>query len=327
MRRELALDLRQGQGPEGEALQPGDDGRADLAGVRRAEDEEDPRRWLLEGLEKDVPALLDALHLVDDEDLAAQVGRTRVDARDELAHVVDLVVGGGVQLDDVERPTLADGGAARAGIAGLAVAEVGAVDGLGHDPRHGRLARPAGAHEEEAMADPVQAHGVAERLDDRALADHLAERLGTEAPIERLPGAFALRAHRAGAVGHRSPWPGPRLRGPVPDLCGVSAQRGRQDSAHSGAGYAVHPPSITTAREPDRGVRLGPGRSAAPGEQRLTLLPSGPDVVHASPLRGTRSSTPIAPLASAGSGPREGIQPCWSGLQVQGTASSPPSTA
>src|SRR5258707_545720 len=25
--------------------------------------------------------------------------------------------------------------------------------------------------------------------------------------------------------------------------------------------------------------------------------------------------------------PREGIQPCWSGLQVQGTASSPPSTA
>ena len=26
-------------------------------------------------------------------------------------------------------------------------------------------------------------------------------------------------------------------------------------------------------------------------------------------------------------GPWEGIQPCWSGLQVQGTASSPPSTA
>ncbi len=37
--------------------------------------------------------------------------------------------------------------------------------------------------------------------------------------------------------------------------------------------------------------RLGPGRSAAPGEQRLSLLPSGPDEVHASPLRGTRSST------------------------------------
>ena len=90
---------------------------------------------------------------------------------------------------------------------------------------------------------------------------------------------------------------------------------------------AVHPPSIATTRGPDRGDRLGPGRSAAPGDQRLTLLPSGPDVVHASPLRGTRSSTPLAPLASANGGPREGIQPCWSGLQVQGTASSPPSTA
>ena len=48
--------------------------------------------------------------------------------------------------------------------------------------------------------------------------------------------------------------------------------------------------------------RLGPGRSAAPGEQRLSLLPSGPDEVHASPLRGTRSSTPIAPSASANAG-------------------------
>ena len=100
-----------------------------------------PSRRLLERLEEDVPALLDALHLVDDEDLAAQVRGARVDARHELAHVVDLVVGGGVQLDDVERPALADGDAAGAGVAGLAVAQVRAVDGLGHDARHGGLAR------------------------------------------------------------------------------------------------------------------------------------------------------------------------------------------
>ena len=37
--------------------------------------------------------------------------------------------------------------------------------------------------------------------------------------------------------------------------------------------------------------RLGPGRSAAPGDDRLVLLPSGPDTVRGSPLRGTRSST------------------------------------
>src|SRR3970282_1327434 len=39
--------------------------------------------------------------------------------------------------------------------------------------------------------------------------------------------------------------------------------------------------------------RLGPGRSAAPDEHRLVLLPSGPDTVRESSLRGTRSSTPL----------------------------------
>ena len=94
---------------EREALEARDDGRADLARVGRAEDEEDAVGRLLERLEEDVPALLDALDLVDDEDLAAQVGRGRVDARQQLAHVVDLVVGRGVELDDVERTALADG--------------------------------------------------------------------------------------------------------------------------------------------------------------------------------------------------------------------------
>jgi hypothetical protein len=51
-----------------------------------------------------------------------------------------------------------------------------------------------------------------------------------------------------------------------------------------------------------RSDRLGPGRSAAPGDQRLSLLPSGPDEVHTSPLRGTRSSTSISPSASANAG-------------------------
>ncbi len=71
----------------------------------------------------------------------------------------------------------------------------------------------------------------------------------------------------------------------------------------------MHPPSITTGRGPCRNDELGPGRSAAPGEQRLTLLPSGPDVVHASPLRGTRSSTLVIPLASAKADLGRGFSP------------------
>ncbi len=63
---------------------------------------------------------------------------------------------------------------------------------------------------------------------------------------------------------------------------------------------AVHLPSIEAfGRYPDSW--LGLGTPAAHGGSRLPLLPSGPDGVHASPLRGTQSSTLLtrgqAPLA------------------------------
>ena len=52
----------------------------------------------------------------------------------------------------------------------------------------------------------------------------------------------------------------------------------------------MHPPSTWNSRA-HHDERLGPGRSAAPDDDRLVLLPSGPDTVRGSPLRGTRSST------------------------------------
>ena len=90
-------------------------------------------RGLLEGLEEDVPALGDPLHLVDDEDLRREVGGRRVDPRQELADVVDPVVRGRVELHHVEGPSLADRVAGGAGVARLTVRDVGAVDGLGDD--------------------------------------------------------------------------------------------------------------------------------------------------------------------------------------------------
>ena len=89
---QLGQDLLFGERPEGEALESRDDGRADAARIRRAEDEQDVGRRLLERLQQDVPALLDALDLVDDEDLLLEVGGRGVDARQQLAHVVDAVV-------------------------------------------------------------------------------------------------------------------------------------------------------------------------------------------------------------------------------------------
>ena len=161
-----------------------------------------------------------------------------------------------------------------------------------------------------------EADRVAKGLDDGPLADHLRRRSGhasgdTARDARRVacrPGSWArpqdsrrdgaaasARGQLTGRAGWRVSWARPAWSGCPP----------RQHEA----GFAVHPLSTEDVRGPIRSDRLGPGRSAAPGEQRLTLLPSGPDVVHASPLRGTRSSTPLAPSASANAGLERGFSP------------------
>src|SRR5213076_2048636 len=75
------------------------------------------------------------------------------------------------------------------------------------------------------------------------------------------------------------------------------------------------------------GRQLRSGNPAAPAIARLPLLPSGSDGVRELASRGTRPSTLRARGVPGPHGPRAGIQPRLSGLRVQGTASSPPSTA
>gem|GEM_PF-6083414 len=51
----------------------------------------------------------------------------------------------------------------------------------------------------------------------------------------------------------------------------------------------------------------------------LWLLPSGPDQVHIVLFRRTRPSSPLTPKATRETHSlREGIRPCYSGLQVTG---------
>ena len=119
------------------------------------------------------------------------------------------------------------------------------------------------------MGNPAGEHGVAQRRDHRLLPDDLGERLGAPAAVEGLVGC----------------------------PCGQRRSCGRRGG---GAGRAMGQVPCTPVDQDAPGPRhprLGPGRSAAPGELRLVLLPSGPDTVHASPLRGTRSSTSRMPSA------------------------------
>ena len=87
----------------------------------------------------------------------------------------------------------------------------------------------------------------------------------------------------------------------------------------------VHP-LLLRSRQLVQTSLLRPGLPASPGGTRLPLLPSGPDGVHRPPPRRTQSSTPLGRTVLPRSAPREGIRPRYSGLRVQGTASSPSST-
>ncbi len=58
----------------------------------------------------------------------------------------------------------------------------------------------------------------------------------------------------------------------------------------------------------------------------LVLLPSGPDTIQETALRGTQSSTPLTRAEPHKRYPSANIQPHYSGLWVQGTATAPLST-
>ena len=74
------------------------------------------------------------MHLVEDEDLALQVGwRVRNKGDQVLAHVVDAVRSGGVGFDYIEGGAFCNGDAGAAGAAGLALGGGEAVERLGND--------------------------------------------------------------------------------------------------------------------------------------------------------------------------------------------------
>ena len=85
-------------------------------------------------------------------------------------------------------------------------------------------------------------------------------------------------------------------------------------------------PSIPFPEAPTR-RKLRPSFLAAPESNRLPLLPSGPDGVHGLSPRKTQPSTPLTTQQpSRNKNLTESCQPRYSGLRVQGTASSPSST-
>ncbi len=167
------------------------DGADHLVRLRGREDELDVGRRLLDDLEQCVePLRRHHVRLVEDEDLVAVAGRRERGALAQVACVVDTVVGGGVDLDHVERPGAAArqldarGALAARGVDGRLGRVLRAVQRAREDPGRRRLAAAARAAEEIGVVHPTAAQGLHEGARDVVLADHLGERLGPVAAVE-----------------------------------------------------------------------------------------------------------------------------------------------
>ncbi len=196
--------------PEVEALAAGENGDRHLADLGGGEQELDVRRRLLERFQERVEGVLgEHVDFVDDVDLVARRNRRIAHRLDDLAHVVDAGMGGGIHLDHVDMAPLGDRAARLAGAAGAdrrpaAPVRADAVQRLGDQPRGRGLADPAHAGEQERMGQPVALDRIGQRLHHRLLADQLVEPLRT---IFAGEDAIGL-----GGIGH---WRQPRTASPV----------------------------------------------------------------------------------------------------------------
>ena len=194
---DLPFELVSREQLELEVLGPALDGRQDLLRVGRREHEADVVRWLLERLQQGVGrARRQHVDLVQDVHLGP-AGRADGGALDQVADGVDAVVGGGVELEEVEAAAglhvLAWGALA----ARLALLEVLAVEGLGEDAGRRRLAGAAGAREQIGVALALVAHRVAQCADDVLLAADLVEAPRSVPPVEGLVGHGSRSYRRA----------------------------------------------------------------------------------------------------------------------------------
>ena len=118
------------------------------------------------------------MHFVDDEDLEAVADRKdRETGDDDIAHVVDARVRGGVDLQDVDVAAFRNLGAGLAAPAGIGRRPVHAVERARKNPGRGGLAHPPRSREHERLREAAAGEGVPERTRHRLLPDDLVEAL------------------------------------------------------------------------------------------------------------------------------------------------------
>jgi hypothetical protein len=114
------------------------------------------------------------VHLVNDKDLVAALLGLESDLFHQGADVVHAVVGGCIQLYDVEGSVFIEGLAAGASATGLEVGgQLLAVQDFCQDPGSGVFAHAARPAKQERMGDVICLQRFFQRLRDMRLADHI----------------------------------------------------------------------------------------------------------------------------------------------------------
>ncbi len=188
---EVVDDVLVGDLAELEVLTAGNDGRRDLVEFRRREDEDRVRRRLLQGFEKGVKGVRrEHVDFVDDEDLVTGVDGFVLDHLTDRLDVVDLTVGGAVDLQDVDGAAFVDGLAELAGMvpvgAGMGRGAVEAVQGFGQNTGDRCLARAPHTGEKIGLGDAAGGDSVLDGPDDGQLSDDFLEHPRSVFPREYL---------------------------------------------------------------------------------------------------------------------------------------------
>ena len=117
-------------------------------------------------------------NFVDDIDFEAGIGRRVERVFEQLAHVVDLGIGSGVELDQVDEAPRIDLEARRALAARLSGDTGLAVERLGNDARQRGLADAARTGKQIRVMQSLLPEGVGQCRNGMFLADQLGKRLG-----------------------------------------------------------------------------------------------------------------------------------------------------
>ncbi len=197
------------------------------------------------------------VHFVDDVDLGARRNRAIARVLDDLAHVVDAGMRGGVHLDHVDMARIDDRLAVRAEFGHV---DAGRVDLAGHavierareNARRRRLADPAHPGQDIGLMDAAGREGIGERAHHRLLSDQVGETGGAVFAREH---AIGRRGGRRGRGGRAQVEPERGLGGRIRRnrvshrRTGGQGIRGRRPRAEKGGGRRLDkdPPWLVRA--------------------------------------------------------------------------------